>query len=99
MAVSAILAVLVATIVALITYHLTQRDARSKVNALNGEVTKAGMELATTRADFEARQEELRRSLDEARQRENEAKENASEADAQSRELASFLNVALVEKG
>ena len=99
MIISAILAILVATIAALITHHLTQRDARSKVNALNGELTKAGMQLATTRADFEARQEELRRSLDEARQRENETKEDANAADARSRELATLLNVAVEERG
>ena len=99
MALFVVLAILAAITVALITYHLTQRQARLRTDALNGELTKAGMELLTTRADFDARQEELRKSLDETRLRENDEKENAKESETRSRDLAKLLNLALEEKG
>jgi len=99
MAIGTILAILLATITALVTHHLTQRQSRRQTEALNGDLSKVGMELSATRADFGARQDELRRSLDEARQRENEAKENAKRSDTRCGEIANLLNVAVEEKG
>jgi DNA recombination protein RmuC len=51
------------------------------------------------RADSEARQEELRKQIGEAREREEEAKARATESDRRYAELASELKVALEEKG
>jgi DNA recombination protein RmuC len=52
-----------------------------------------------TKADSEARQEEMRKQISEARERENEAKTKTTESDQRYAELAAELKVALEEKG
>jgi DNA recombination protein RmuC len=99
MALAGILTILVATTVALITYQLTRRQAQLQAVTLNRELADARTELSTARADFDARQEELRRAIDEARQRENEANINAKESETRSNEIARQLRVAVEEKG
>lgn len=99
MSFSLVLAVLFAATVGLSTYLLTRRQARSQTEAVGRELTDAKTALSAARADFEARQEGLRRSIDEARQRENDAKRAATESDQQSDNVAAELKLALEEKG
>jgi len=95
MGVSLILGLLFTAAVVFITYQLTRRQSRLQVDALAGEITKAGL----ARAESEARQEELRRSLDDARFRESDSRQNAKESEARAREIGNLLTVAIEEKG
>jgi len=90
---------LLAAIVGLITYQLTRRQAHLKIDAVNRELAEAKTALSTAKADFEARHEELRKSIAEAHERENEAKTKARESDQRSGELADELKLALEDKG
>jgi DNA recombination protein RmuC len=98
MALSLFVVILVAT-VGLITYQLTGRRARLKMDAAGRELAEAKTTLLTVRVDFDARQGELRKSIEEARERENEAKAKTKEIDQRLSELADELKLALEEKG
>jgi DNA recombination protein RmuC len=98
MALSLFFVVLAAT-VGLITYQLTGRRARVQMDAASRELAEAKTELLTVKVDFDARQGELRKSIDEARERENEAKAKTKDFDQRSGELANELKLALEEKG
>jgi DNA recombination protein RmuC len=90
---------LFAATVGLITYLSTRRRAQLRADAVSCRLAEAETALSTARTDFEARQQELRKFIDEARARENEAKTKATESDQQYAKLAAELKVALEEKG
>jgi len=58
--------------------------AQLQTDALNREVAETQLALSTSKADFAARQEEMRKSIDEARVRENEAKAGSDKAEERS---------------
>jgi DNA recombination protein RmuC len=91
--------ILLAAIVGLSTYLLTRRQARLQLEVRNRELVDIKTALSVVKADFEARREELRKSVDEARERENDAKAMARESDQRSGQLADELKIALEEKG
>jgi len=95
MALSLILGILLSAAVAFITYQLMRRQSRLQVDALARDIAQVGL----AKAESEARQEELRRSLDDARFRETDARQNAKESEARTRELGNLLTVAIEEKG
>jgi DNA recombination protein RmuC len=99
MTLAVIFAILFASTVGLITYQLTRRHAQLQTDAVTRELVEARTIFSMAKADFEARHEELRTSVVEARQRENDAKGNAKESDERARELANLLNLAVEEKG
>ena len=96
---SLIFTILLAAIVGLSIYLLTRRQARLQVEVGNRELAEIKTVLSVAKADFEARREELRKSVDEARERENDAKVMARESDLRSGKLADELKIALEEKG
>jgi DNA recombination protein RmuC len=99
MALSLLFTILLAATIGLSTYLLTWKQARSQAETLNRELTDAKTALSTTKADFEARREELRKSIEEARLRESDAKTMATESEQRSGRLADELKIALAEKG
>jgi DNA recombination protein RmuC len=99
MALNLIIAMMLAVSVGLITYLLTRRQAHLRADTLTRELTEAKTASLMVKADFDARQEELRKSINEARERENEAKTKATESDHRFTEIAAELKLALEEKG
>jgi len=99
MVLSLMFTMLFAATVGLITYLSTRRRAQLRADAVSCRLAEAETALSTARTDFEARQQELRKFIDEARARENEAKTKATESDQQYAKLAAELKVALEEKG
>src|SRR5271154_3511502 len=93
-----ILAILLSATVGLTTYLLTRRHARLQVDSLERELADAKTAFSTARADFDARQQELRNSINDAREREDDAKAKASESELRASEIAAELKVALSEK-
>jgi hypothetical protein len=81
------------------TVVLTRRQDRLRADAAGLEVAEAKTALSMTKADFDARQEELRKFINEARERENEAKTKAIESDQRYAETAAELRITLEEKG
>jgi DNA recombination protein RmuC len=98
MVLNLILAILVSATVGLTTYLVTRRQARLRVDALERELADAKTAFSTVKADFDARQQELRNSINEARGREDDAKAKASESELRVSEIAAELKVALREK-
>src|SRR5580658_1002010 len=98
MGLNVIIAALLAATVGLITYLLTRRQTRLQADAMGRELAEARTALSTTKADFDARQEELRNSISEARERENEAKAAAAESRRRLSEIDAELKIALGEK-
>lgn len=94
-----IISILIAAMVGLITYVVVRRQARCDTDALTVALSEAKAAHGSLKADFEARQEELRRSINEAHIREDEAKAQAREADQRSAASALELKMALEEKG
>lgn len=92
-------AVLLVATGSLITYQLTRRRGRLETELVSRELAEARATLLTAKADFEGRHEELRKSIDEARARENEVKTSAKEGEQRFGALATELKVALEEKG
>jgi DNA recombination protein RmuC len=92
------IATLLCITVGLITYLLTLRHYRLRTNVLERELGDAKTTISTTKADFEARQQELRNSINEARERENEAKAKAAEFERGTSEITAELKEALGEK-
>src|SRR6266851_4972633 len=99
MALNLIIATLLAATVGLVTYLLTRRQDRLRADAAGRELAEAKTALSMAKADFDARQEELRKSINEARERENEAKTKATESGQRYTEVATELKRALEEKG
>lgn len=99
MTVNLIIAILLAAIIGLVTYLLTRRQDRLRADAVGHELVEAKTALSMAKADFDARQEELRKSINEARERENEAKTKATESGQRYAEIAAELKHALEEKG
>ena len=99
MALNLIIAILFAATVGVVTYLLTRRQDRLGADAATRELAEAKTALSMAKADFDGRQEELRKSINEARERENEAKTKATESDRRFTEIASELKLALEEKG
>lgn len=99
MALNLTLAALLAATVGLVTYLLTRRQARLRVDTVGRELAEAKAALSIAKADFNARQEELRKSINEARERENEAKAKSIESGQRYTEIAAELKQALEEKG
>jgi DNA recombination protein RmuC len=99
MALNLMIAILLAITVGLITHLLRRRQTRIEVDAIGLELAETKSTLATVKADFDARQEELRNSLKEARERENEAKTKATEAEQRHADISAELKVASQEKG
>jgi chromosome segregation ATPase len=99
MALNLIIAALLATAVALVTCFLMRRQAHAREDAAGRELADAKTALSIAKADFEARQEGLRKSINEARERENEAKTKAEKSDQQYADMAAELKITLEEKG
>jgi DNA recombination protein RmuC len=91
--------VLLAFTAALITYLLTRRHAQQRIATVTDELIQATSTALSAKADFEARQGELRKSIDEARNREMEAKASVTESEQQCTNIAAELKIALFEKG
>ena len=87
-----IIGVLLAATVGLVTFLLTR-------SSVARELADAQDALVRNRADFEGRQEELRKSINEAHERENEAKKKAEKTEEQLTVIGAELKVALEEKG
>ena len=71
------IAVLLAAVVGFISYYVARKQASSELDAVKGELSKTQLLLSNTNSDFEARQQELRKSIEEAHARESEAKRKA----------------------
>ena len=99
MALNLIIAALLAATVGLITYLLARRGAHLRADAVGGELAEAKTALSIAKADFDARQEELRHSVNEARERENAAKMKVTESEERYSGIAAELKIALEEKG
>jgi DNA recombination protein RmuC len=99
MALNLIIATLLAATVGLITYVLTRRRGHLRAEAAGGELAESKTAFSVAKADFDARQEELRHSVNEARERENAAKTKVSESEQRYSEIAAELKIALEEKG
>jgi DNA recombination protein RmuC len=99
MALNLIIATLLTATVGLVTYLLTRRKAHLRVDALCRELAEAKTTHSMAKADFDARQGELRNSINEARERENEAKTKARVSDQQYTEAIAELKIALEQKG
>ena len=99
MALTLIIAILLAATVGLITHLLTRKQAHLQADALGRELAEFKTALSTAKTDFDARQEELRNSINEARKRENEAKAKATESEQRYTEVSAELKIALQEKG
>jgi DNA recombination protein RmuC len=97
-ALNLIIATLLVATVGLTTYLLTRRPARLRVEALVRELAEARTAFSTAKADFDARQQELRNSINEARERETEAKAKATASERGYSEITAELKVALEEK-
>jgi DNA recombination protein RmuC len=95
MIVNILVAIVVAVITALATYLVTRKQAA----ALAAELADVRSAATTAKADFDGRQEELRNSIKEAREREEEAKGRAADADQRAAEASAELKLALEEKG
>jgi len=93
-----LIAMLLCITVGLITYLLTLRQGRVRTNALERELADAKSAFSTSKADFDARQQELRNSINEARERENEAKAKAAEFERGTSKIGVELKEALGEK-
>jgi DNA recombination protein RmuC len=92
------IATLLCITVGLITHLLTLRHCRVRTNALERELSDAKTASSTSKAEFDARQQELRNSINEARERENEAKAKAAEFERGTSEIMAELKEALGEK-
>ncbi len=99
MALNLIIAALLAATVGLITYLLTRRRAHLRGDAAGRELAEAKTASSVAKADFDARQEELRHSINEARERENAAKTKVTESEQRYAGIAAELKIALEEKG
>lgn len=86
MALNLIVPILLAATVGFITYLLTRR--RVQRNAAGPELAEAKSALSTAKADFAARQEELRNFINDARERENAAKAEATKSDERCTDVA-----------
>src|SRR5271154_3487326 len=99
MALDLFIATLLAAIVGLVTYLVTRRQAHLRADILARELSEAKTSFSMAKADFDARQEGLKKSITEARERENEAKNKATESDRRFTEIAAELKRTLEEKG
>ena len=68
------IATLLIATVGLTTYLLTRKQAHLRADAIDRELLEAKTALLGARTGFDARQEELRNFVNEARERENETK-------------------------
>ena len=94
-----ILVASIAFIAGLVTYLLMHRRGRAVAEVAARTLTEANSALAIAAADFDARQEELRKQISEAREREDEAKASAKETEKKYAELSAELKHVLEEKG
>ncbi len=94
-----VLAMVLAAVVGLTTYRLTRGQYSSRIDSLSRELTETTTALVAAKSDFEARREELRRSIDEARTNVAEAKKDAAESSQRLSSIAEELKVVLEEKG
>jgi DNA recombination protein RmuC len=92
-------ATLLAATVGLTTYLLTRWQAKLRADTLSRELAEAKAALSIAKTDFDARQQELRNSVHEIRQREDEAKKKTTESAQRQAEIAAELKIALEEKG
>jgi DNA recombination protein RmuC len=99
MTLNLIVATLLAVVIGLVTYLFTRRHARSEAALLREELAQARGEISSAKADYDARQQELRESITEARQREAESKAKATESDQRHQDVVAELKIALEEKG
>ena len=88
MASNLIIAALLTVTVGLATYLLTRRQARRPLDELKHELGEARSAVTSAKADFDARQQELRSSISEARDRETEAKVKKAEWERKHSEIA-----------
>lgn len=98
MTLNLILASLLAATVGLTTYLLTRRQARLRVDDLGRDLAENRTTFSIAKADFDARQQELRNTINEARERETEAKAKATLSERGYSETTAELKVALEEK-
>ena len=94
-----VFAILLTVVVALITYLLTRRLAHSEATSLRDEMVATRGETAAVKADFEARQQELRQTIADVRKREDEAKAQVAASELRQEITTAELKKALEEKG
>ena len=99
MASMVLIAVLLAAVVGFSSYYVARKQASSELDAVKGELSKTQLLLSSANSDFEARQQELRKSIEEAHTRESEAKRKAENSETRSLQVADELKAALEEKG
>jgi DNA recombination protein RmuC len=93
-----IIAVLVALIVGSLAYVLGARKSRERIESLDRELAAAQTTIVATKAEFDARQQELRDSIKEARGREAEAKTKLAEAEHKYSQIEADLRATVEEK-
>ncbi len=93
-----IAALLLSVIVGIATYFVTRRKLRARIDTLSRELAKVQTDLSTAKTDFEARQQELRESISEARRREDEASSKAVQLENKYSEINSELKITLEQK-
>lgn len=78
---------------------IVRRRSHREMETAGREIVDVKIALATAKADFEARQQELRFVIGEARKREDEAKARVKECEVKLAELEDRLRSVLEEKG
>jgi DNA recombination protein RmuC len=98
MALNVIIGLLLTAAVGVATYLWSRNRSRKRLDDLGRELAEARAALSTAKTDFDARQQELRSSLTEAREREKEAKERATASDQAHSATNDELKTAIAEK-
>jgi DNA recombination protein RmuC len=93
-----IIAALSCVVVGIATYLLASKRFQGRADLLESELAQARATSSTTKADFDARQQELRTSVREAREREAEAKTRANDSERRYSAIDVELKAALEEK-
>lgn len=95
----AIITILVSATVGLIAYFLARAQTRQRIQTLENDLTASATAHAATKAATDARQEELRQSIIDARQREREAEAKSAEYEKRWTDVAAELKITLEQKG
>jgi len=93
-----VIAALSCVVVGVVTHLLANKRFQGRVDLLERELTQIKTTLSTTKADFDARQQELRTSISEAREREAEAKARANDSERRYSAIDVELKAALEDK-
>lgn len=98
MASTLMIAVLSCIVVGIVAYYLASKRFQERADSQERELTQARATLSAAQADFDARQQELRTSINDARGREGDASARAIESERKHSEIDVELKTALEEK-